>query len=80
MVLETGMPNPRCQYVTVDQRLRLTNGSDRTVDVTIGGVSAALRPGETRTIGARFGDYLAPGVHIVHTSLYGGSGPELWLR
>jgi hypothetical protein len=48
--------------------------------VTIGGVTATLAPGETQTVGPRFASYLAPGVHVVHSAAYGGSGPELWLR
>lgn len=75
-----GVPNPRCQYVTANERLRLTNAFDHPIDVTIGGVTATLQPGETNTIGPSFGSYLAPGVHVAHSSAYAGSGPELWLR
>jgi hypothetical protein len=74
------VPMPRCLQVRPDERLRLTNGFDHPIDVTIGGVTATLAPGETQTVGPRFASYLAPGVHVVHSAAYGGSGPELWLR
>ena len=80
VTMEPGVPNPRCQYVTADERLRLKNAFDHPIDVAIGGVTATLAPGETQTVGPRFGSYLAPGVHVVHSAAYGGSGPELWLQ
>jgi hypothetical protein len=80
VTMEPGVPNPRCQYVTADERLRLTNAFDHPIDVTIGGVTATLQPGETQTVGPSFGSYLAPGVHVAHSAAYGGSGPELWLQ
>jgi hypothetical protein len=80
VTMEPGVPVPRCQYVTAGERLQLTNMFDQPIEVTIGGVDATLAAGETRTVGPRFGSYLAPGVHVVHSPAYGGSGPELWLR
>lgn len=80
VTMEPGVPNPRCQYVTADERLRLTNAFDHPIDVTIGGVTATLQPDETQTVGPSFGSYLAPGVHVAHSSAYAGSGPELWLQ
>ena len=41
---------------------------------------ATLEPGESVTFDQPFGDYLAPGVHTLAVSLYGGSGPQLWLK
>jgi hypothetical protein len=45
----------------------------------VAGLTVDLAPGEATTIGPPFGTYLAPGVHTLHVSIYGGSGPQLWL-
>lgn len=81
-------PDPRCVTVTGNQRLRLVNTTNRTAGlpptpttVTWAGFpSRDLSPGESTTYDLPFSAYLAPGVHDVHVSLYGGSGPEIWLR
>lgn len=74
------VPMPRCLQVTAEQRLQLTSVFDHAIDVSIGGITATLQPGETKTVGPPFGSYLATGVHVAHSGAYGGSGPEVWLR
>jgi hypothetical protein len=79
--LEQGTPAPRCVRVLNHQRLQFSNKTDQTVDVQLGDFYQTLDPGATSN---RFDQlpvsaYLAPGVHVVHTSAYAGSGPEIWL-
>jgi peptidoglycan hydrolase-like protein with peptidoglycan-binding domain len=76
--LEPDAPRPRCVAVSPTQQLRVQNGPLPTT-VELAGLTVDLRPGEAATIGPAFGAYLAPGVHTVHVSIYGGSGPQLWL-
>jgi hypothetical protein len=42
--------------------------------------SVPLNDGDAHLFPQPFGDYLAPGVHRVAASIYGGSGAEIWLR
>jgi hypothetical protein len=70
---------PRCVVITPEQHLRIQNGPAETT-VSLGAAAATLEPGESVTFDQRFGDYLAPGVHTLQVSLYGGSGPQLWLK
>jgi peptidoglycan hydrolase-like protein with peptidoglycan-binding domain len=78
ITLGSDVPSPRCVAVSPTQRLRVENGP-LPATVELAGSTVDLAPGEAATIGPAFGDYLAPGVHTVHVSIYGGSGPEVWL-
>jgi peptidoglycan hydrolase-like protein with peptidoglycan-binding domain len=78
ITLEPDVPRPRCVAVSPTQRLRVENGP-LPATVELAGSTVDLAPDEGATIGPEFGTYLAPGVHTVHVSIYGGSGPELWL-
>jgi hypothetical protein len=82
-----GTPSPRCMIVTGSQHLKVTNASNqfgqtgRAITVFF----AAFPPrqvavGASTTFDQDLGSYLAPGVHILHISLYGGDGPSIWLR
>jgi hypothetical protein len=73
--------------VTGSQHLKVTNASNqfgqtgRAITVFF----AAFPPrqvavGASTTFDQDLGSYLAPGVHILHISLYGGDGPSIWLR
>jgi hypothetical protein len=73
-------PTPRCLRVTAIQRLRVTNALEHVVQFTLAGATTTLGAGERREVDSNFGSYLAPGVHVVHSPAYGGSGPELWLQ
>ena len=72
-------PQPRCGKVLAEQRLRLVNGTSAPITVTFAGSDYLLEPSAERTFDLPFGGIWLPGVHTVHTSLYGGSGPAVWL-
>lgn len=79
VVLAPDVPWPRCARVTADQRLQVRNDTDETVTVSFASFGAELAPGAAQLFDRPFGEYLQPGVHRVDVSLYGGSGPEIWL-
>jgi hypothetical protein len=79
VVINPDVPSPRCTQVTADQRLQVRNNTDQQVSVSFADFSATLAPGASQLFDRAFGDYLQPGVHGVDVSLYGGSGPEIWL-
>ena len=79
VVLMPDVPAPRCLQVRADQSLRVRNDSGQAVDVTFAGASATVPDGGSQAFPRPFGEYLEPGVHVVAVSLYGGSGPEVWL-
>jgi cytoskeletal protein RodZ len=81
VVLDPDVPSPRCTEVTADQRLVVRNATTEAVTVTLADFRVTVAPGESELLDRPFGQYLAPGVHRVSTgALYGGSGPEIWLK
>lgn len=76
--IEPGIPNPRCAKVRADQLLKVVNGTDGAVDVMIGTYQAHLEPGDEYAIDTPFGDYLAPGVHLLQ--VLPCCGPEIVLE
>jgi hypothetical protein len=81
------VPSPRCTIVTAGQHLVVHNNTGelgqtpRTVTVNWADYATrTLAPGASTTYPLPFGSYLLPGVHRVQTSMYGGSGPEIWLQ
>lgn len=79
VTLGPGVPQPRCLVVSSEQRLRVVNGAEGAT-VRLGRITRVLAPGASTTFDVPLGDFLAPGVHTVGVSIYGGSGPQLWLR
>jgi hypothetical protein len=78
--INVDVPAPRCSVVRPDQALEVTNKTDQAIGLQLAGIYESLTPGATTTLyTASFGSYLAPGVHIVHTSYFHGSGPEILL-
>lgn len=84
--LNPDVPLPRCLIVRPDQPLRVVNTTARfgspgqVVTVQLGTLPLRrLAPGASTTYDA-LGDLLVPGVHRLKTSLYAGSGPEIWLK
>jgi len=80
-------PSPRCVTVSSTQQLKVVNASNqfgqtgRTITVSFASqLPRQVAVGASTTFGQDFGNYLAPGVHVLHISLYGGDGAELWLR
>jgi len=76
--IEPGIPDPRCARVRPDQHLKVVNKTDGPLDLMIGTYSSHLEPGGETVIDAPFGDYLAPGVHLLQ--VLPCCGPELWLE
>jgi hypothetical protein len=61
--------------------MRLSNPNDFDVTATLGDQTYTIAAGQAVTLNGFAGDYLEPGVHIVHASVYGGdSGAEIWLK
>jgi hypothetical protein len=79
VTLNLDTPDPRCLKVLATQRLRLVNATPSSVTFTFDGSDYELEPGAEQTIDKRFGAIWQPGVHFLHTSLYGGGGPDIWL-
>ena len=76
--IEPGIPDPRCARVRPDQHLKVVNKTDGPLDLMIGTYSSHLEPGGETVIDTPFGDYLAPGVHLLQ--VLPCCGPELWLE
>jgi hypothetical protein len=80
------VPAPRCLRVVPSAHLRLENQTDTTVDFKLGAFTGSVRPGEGATSELAAEDFLAPGVHVVQSTAYGGgSGAyagsgEVWLQ
>ena len=70
--------SPRCAKIRPDQTLTIVNSTLSTIQVSIGRFSSSILPGAQYSIDVPFGDYLAPGVHLVSVSPYYGA--ELWLE
>jgi hypothetical protein len=78
-VIAVDTPQPRCGKVNASQRLRAVNHTATDVTFTFAGDSFKVPSGSARTVGETFGQAWQPGVHDLETSLYSGSGPEIWL-
>ena len=75
------IPFPRCARVRPDQSVSFINATQETIEVKLASYDLTIEPGDTEEIDAPAGTYLAPGVHVAHTSTYGGeSGPEIWVQ
>jgi hypothetical protein len=90
VVLNPDVPSPRCIIVKDTDHLRVENNFDVEVSVYDNsgqGAMFTLKPGASDTGMKAIGGYWATGVHrlkITNTAtkavLYGGSGPEVWLK
>lgn len=81
------VPTPRCVTVSASQTLRVFNNTNemnqppKTVTIKWADyASRILHAGASTSFPQPFGDYLLPGVHFLHISLYGGSSAEIWLK
>jgi hypothetical protein len=59
------IPDPRCQIVSVDQKLKVVNRRLETLEVSLASLEAVIEPGGERTFQVPFGEILAPGVHYL---------------
>lgn len=80
VTLNIDVPNPRCVIISGTQKLTLINGSGQTVSLNYGSYVSQIPPGNSYTFPLAAGLFLSPGVHRIQTSLYSGSGPEVWLQ
>jgi hypothetical protein len=88
IVLNPDVPSPRCMIVKDTDHLRVENNFEFEVTVSDGsGTLFTLKPGANDTGMKAIGGYWATGVHrlkITNTAtkavLYGGGGPEVWLK
>jgi hypothetical protein len=80
ITLNPDVPSPRCMIVHSLNQLTFVNNTDTQQTVDTGYDSATLAPHASHAFVENVGDHWAPGVHRVQTSLYAGSGPEVWLQ
>jgi hypothetical protein len=78
--LNPDIPAPRCTIVHSLDRLRFHNATEAVQTIDTGFAQHELQPDELFTLGEQVGDVWEKGVHRVQTSLYAGSGPEIWLK
>lgn len=80
VIINIDTPMPRCMAVTPDQHLVVTNHLSDTISVQLAEFEQTIAPGDTASIDTPFGQYLAPGIHGLRISAYGGGeAVELWL-
>lgn len=77
MTIRPDIPDPRCLIVQSDQRLRVVNGRQETLAVSLGRLSASIEPGGEHTFEVPIGELLLPGVHVIGVSPC--CGGEIWL-
>jgi hypothetical protein len=80
VTLNIDVPSPRCTIVNADQTLDLVNGTDRTINLNYATFKSPIYSHSGYSFPGNIGSFFAPGVHVITTSLYGGSGPEVWLQ
>jgi hypothetical protein len=78
--LNIDVPNPRCTKISPDQKLTLINATDQKISLNYFSYQSQIPVGGSYTFPQAAGLFLAPGVHRITTSLYSGSGPEVWLQ
>lgn len=65
VTINPDISDPRCAAIRPDQMLEVVNRREETLTVKIGYMEVELAPGESHKYEAAFGDYLAPGVHVI---------------
>ena len=72
------VPVPRCVVIRHDQRLSVTNRTDRSFGLKLGThLEGTVAPGQTHVFPVTVGTYLAPGVHrLVFTP---ASAADIWV-
>jgi hypothetical protein len=78
VTINPDVPDPRCTKVRPDQKLTVLNKTQDMLEVSIGRFTASLEPGAETIIDTPFGEYLAPGVHLLQVTPYFSA--ELWLE
>jgi hypothetical protein len=62
------IPDPRCAIINPDQMLKVVNGRQVTLQVSIADMTTTIEPGGEHTFDTPFGQYLAPGVHLIEVN------------
>jgi hypothetical protein len=75
--INADIPDPRCARVTPGQRLKVINATAGQIQVRIGPYEAEIDAGGEHHFDIPFGQYIAPGVHLLQVRPC--CGPELWL-
>jgi hypothetical protein len=70
--------DPRCTIITPNQMLKVVNQRQETIQVSIANMEATIEPGGEHTFDTPFGQYLAPGVHLIEVKPC--CGASLWLK
>jgi hypothetical protein len=78
ITIEPDAVSPRCVRVTPGQRLTVENQTGETREASIALFTARVPSARAHTFDTPFGDYLAPGVHLLRISGLAG-GSEIWL-
>jgi hypothetical protein len=78
VTIHPDIPDPRCTRVRPDQTLKVVNQTDGQIQILIGTFEATLEPGAAAVFDVPFGEYLAPGVHLVQVQPC--CSPTLWLE
>ena len=78
MTINPDVPDPRCVVVRPEQRLRVVNGREDSITVSLFTLSAQLDPGQQVTFDVTFGELLLPGVHLLDVSAC--CSGALWLQ
>jgi hypothetical protein len=78
ITVNVDVPSPRCVRVMPEQCLRVANNTPNPVRVQLGRFDITVAPGGAEVLDAPFGEYLAPGVHLMRVSIVAG-GPAVWL-
>jgi hypothetical protein len=69
---------PRCAIIKPDQMLKVVNSRQETLRASIANMTAGIDPDGEHLFNMPFGQYLAPGVHLVQVKPC--CGASLWLK
>lgn len=78
ITINPDVPDPRCVIIAPDQILKVVNNREEDIQVSLGVFNASIPKGEDSVAELPFGDYLAPGVHVIEVSPC--CGASLWLQ
>jgi hypothetical protein len=65
MTINPDIPDPRCIDIRPEQKLAVVNHRSETLRVRIGSLETTILPEGQHLFDLPFGDYLAPGVHLL---------------
>lgn len=67
------VPQPRCVHVTSNQKLKIVNQSQGSININVGKIQASLAPTQSFQFPKTLGEFLASGGHSI-------VGAEIWLE